>query len=256
MSGCRPWVVKVGGALCERPSSRALLARRLAEHKGPLVVVHGGGARASAVQRAMGGEARFVGGRRITSTADLDAVEMALCGTVNKALVRDLIAAGRRAVGLSGCDAGLVSCDLVPGLGLVGRPVAVRPAILSLLLRQAFTPVVAPVSLGPSGEAVNVNADEVACALAAALRSPRLLLLSDVEGLLLDGRPRAGVDSSEVDRLVRGGQVSGGMEPKLKSAAAAATRGVGDVRIAGFDGGPLRSIRGTRVRARKEVACA
>lgn len=256
MSARRPWVVKVGGALCDRPASRTLLARRLAEHPGPLVVVHGGGGRISAIQKALGGEARFVGGRRVTTAGDLEAVEMALCGPANKALVRDLVAAGRRAVGLSGCDAGLVACELVAGLGLVGRPVAVRPEILSLLLRAGYTPVVAPVSQGPSGQAVNVNADEVACALAAALASPRLLLLSDVEGLLLDGRPRARVDISEVERLLRSGQIDGGMEPKLRSAAAAAMRGVGDVRIAGFDGRPLRSIRGTRVRARKEAACA
>ena len=141
-----PWVVKIGGRLCEDPLVRARLAAACAELGQPLVIVHGGG-----------------------------------CA------VTELQAAGQPAVGLSGCDGGMVQCELVSGLGAVGIPVHVAPALLTSLLASGYVPVISPVSLGPDGQAVNVNADELACALAAALGAERLLLLSDVPGVRVGG---------------------------------------------------------------------
>ena len=245
----RPWVVKTGGRLCEEQAQRSRLARACAKVDSPLVLVHGGGAQVSRWQRAYGLESRFIEGRRVTTRDDLAIVEMVLSGAVNQALVRALAAAGRPAVGLSGCDGGLVTCELVPDLGRVGAPAAVNIDALSALLAAGFTPVVSPVSLGPDREAVNVNADEVACAVATALGAERLLLLSDVDGVRAGNGTRADVASEEVETLVTSGYNTGGMIPKLRAAAAAVAGGVGEVRIGGFDGRPLGAIEGTRVRA-------
>lgn len=247
-SGARSWVVKVGGWLCEDPATRAALARACASLGRPLVVIHGGGAAVTRLQERLGLEARFVEGRRATTDADLDAVEMALTGGANPALVRALGAAGLRAVGLSGCDAALARCRRVPELGRVGTPSAIDPSLLRFLLAAGCTPVVSPVSLGPDGEALNVNADELACSVAAALGAERLLLLSNVEGVRVDGEWRGDISTGEVEPLIAAGTVSGGMIPKLRAAAVAVASGVGEVRIAGFDGGPLSEIGGTRVR--------
>lgn len=252
MSGRRVWVVKIGGALCEEEASRRRLAESCARLDHPLVVVHGGGRQVTELQTRLGNGPRFIDGRRVTTPEDLALVEMALCGAVNKTLVRDLIVAGRRAVGLSGCDGAMVRCERVSELGLVGTPSAVEADLLVNLLATGYTPVVAPVSLGPSGEAVNVNADEVACVLAMALRAERLLLLSDITGVLMNGSVASVMEAGRAAEYLESGQIAGGMVPKLKAASRAAGGGVGEVVIGGFAGGPLASVRGTRVSGGKE----
>jgi acetylglutamate kinase len=244
-----PWVIKIGGLLCEDRDSRTNLARACASLQHPLVLVHGGGAAVTRLQTLLGGEPQFVEGRRVTSVADMALVEMVLTGSINGDLVRALQVAGRAALGLSGCDAGLLRCQLVEGLGRVGRPVHVEPQSLHVLLEAGYTPVVSPVSLGPDGEAVNVNADEAACAIAAGLGAARLLLLSDVEGVRVESTWQADVAGDRVEDLVASGEVTGGMIPKLRAAAAATAHGVGEVRIAGFAAGDLELVRGTRVHA-------
>jgi acetylglutamate kinase len=241
------WVVKIGGRLCEDRDSQQRLARTLAGFDSPTVLVHGGGDAVTRLQASLGHEPRFIEGRRVTAVEDLDAIEMVLTGTINQALVRALAAAGRPALGLSGCSAGLVRCDLVDGLGRVGSPRAVDPRVLHLALGAGYVPVVSPVSLGPDGDPVNVNADEMAAALAASLGAERLLLLSDVEGVRVEESWQAEIPSAEVESLVASGEVTRGMIPKLRAAARAVALGVGEVRIAGFDGGRLEAVRGTRV---------
>lgn len=248
-----PWVVKIGGRLIEERDSRMRLARACAALDRALVIVHGGGSSVTRLQARLGLESRFSGGRRVTSEADLEVVQMVLSGTLNKALVRDLVAAGRPAAGVAATDAGLVRCDLVPDLGRVGLPARVDTALLESLQAGGFTPVVSPVSLGPDGEPVNVNADELAGALAVALGAGRLLLLSDVEGVRVDSVWRDDVAGHEVEHLIERGQVTDGMVPKLRTAAAALERGVGEVHIAGFDAGSLENVRGTRVHSDPEV---
>ena len=243
-----PWVVKVGGRLVEDPASRMRLALAAAALREPMVLVHGGGDRVSRMQQQLGRTPRFVDGRRVTDFEDLEVLEMVLCGAINKTLSRDLTAAGRPAVGIAGTDAGFVTCDLVPELGRVGRPTRVHSAALAALLNAHLTPVVAPVSLGPDGSPVNLNADECAAALAVALQSPRLLLLSDVEGVRVEDGWCGEVAGHAVEALVASGEVTGGMIPKLRAAAAATRAGVREVRIAGFDGS-LAAVGGTRVHA-------
>jgi acetylglutamate kinase len=250
------WVVKAGGRLCEEPSLRARLAAVCAAASRPLVLVHGGGDAVTKLQRALGVSERFVGGRRVTGEDELDAVEMMLSGVINKTMVRVLSAAGARAVGVSGCDAGMIRCVLVEGLGRVGVPDRVDAALPKLLLRSGRLPVVSPISLGPDGGAVNVNADEAAAALAVALKAERLLLLSDVEGVMVSGECRETIEPMEVEPLIAAGEATRGMIPKLRAAALAVTGGVGEARIAHFSGEPLEDIGGTRVSARlRESAC-
>lgn len=241
------WVVKAGGRLLEDPVLRGRLAVSCAQAERPLVLVHGGGDAVTRLQQALGFAPRFVEGRRATTAEEMQAVEMVLSGTMNKMMVRDLIAAGARAVGLSGCDAGLIRCTLVDGLGRVGTPERVDAAILGVLHRTGLIPVVSPVSLGPDGLPVNVNADEAASTLAVALRAQRLLLLSDVEGVKVEEAWRETVDAGEVEALVAAGEVTRGMIPKLRAARRSIARGVGEVLIGGFSGGRLADVSGTRV---------
>lgn len=242
----RPWVVKVGGRLCEDPRVRAELATACARLNQPLVLVHGGGCMVTDLQARFGVTPRFHEGRRVTDASDMTVVEMALSGTINKDLVRALGDAGRVAVGLSGCDANLVRCSLVPDLGAVGEPMRVDTTALVALLNAGFTPVVSPVSLGPSGEPVNVNADEMACAVAESLGAARLLLLSDVSAVRVGGADQAAIADGNVEALILLGEIQGGMIPKLRAAARAVRAGVGEVRIAGF-GAVLADIVGTMV---------
>jgi acetylglutamate kinase len=228
------WVVKIGGRLCEDRDSQERLARALADLARPLVLVHGGGDAVTRLQASLGCEPRFVEGRRVTGAEDLAAIEMVLSGSINPSLVRALVRAGRPALGLSGCSAGLV-------------PRSADVGVLEFALRSGYLPVVSPVSLGPDGEPVNVNADEVAAALGAALGAARLLLLADVEGVRVERTFQTEIRSDAVERLVAAGEVTRGMIPKLRAAATAVAGGVGEVRIAGFAGGSLEQIRGTRV---------
>lgn len=242
-----PWVVKIGGRLCEDVALRQELAAACAAVGAPLVLVHGGGAQITRLQAHFGAEPRFHEGRRITEAADLAVVEMALSGSINKDLVRALRAAGCEAVGVSGCDGGLIECALVPSLGRVGVPERVDPALLLTLLAAGWTPVVSPVSAGPDGAAVNVNADEAACALAAALGAERLLLLSDVEAVRIEGENATTLEVAGVEALIASGEIHDGMVPKIRSAALAVGAGVGRVVIGGYAGGSLEGVRGTEI---------
>jgi len=247
----RLWVAKIGGRPCEAPSVLARFAAACASTRRPLVVIHGGGDGVTRVQAALGIEPRFVEGRRVTDPASMEAVEMVLSGAINKSIVRALGRAGRPALGVSGCDAGMTRCHPAEGLGRVGTPAVVDTHLLTLALDAGLTPVVSPVSLGHDGEAVNVNADDFAAAVAAALRAGRLLLLSDVEGVRVETSWRESIAPEEVETLIARGEIAGGMIPKMRAAALAVASGVGEVRIGVCPDGHLGSTAGTAIRTRK-----
>src|SRR5262249_58882883 len=125
-------------------AARSALARACGRHPTPLVLVHGGGASLTRVQEALGESPRFVEGRRVTDARSLETADMVLSGATNHALVRSLTAAGRPAVGLSGCDAALVRCALLPQLGRVGAPAEIKPFVLPLLLGPGYPPAISP----------------------------------------------------------------------------------------------------------------
>lgn len=207
-----------------------------------VVIVHGGGDEVSAMQRKLGMEPQFVGGRRVTSDADLDVVRMLLSGTINKRIVAQLLSAGARAVGISGEDAGLLSARVTDtAFGRVGRDVQADVSILRDLLAAGWLPVVSPVAgdrESLSGAGLNVNGDDAATAVAVALQADELCFVADVEGVLENGTRIPRLDSASIRDLAARAVVHGGMLAKLEAAVAAIDAGVGSVRI-----GTLEAIR-------------
>jgi acetylglutamate kinase len=210
----RRLVLKVGGAVTDGAAAQVLA---LADAGHEVCVVHGAGPQISAELRRRGLPVEFVGGRRVTSAAALEVVRASLA-SVN----RELCAAiGPPAVGLLGDEIGLEAAQ-VPELGLVGDPLPVRPPGIEKALKAGEIPVVAPLASGP----LNVNADEMAAALAVGLGADQLLFLTDVPGLLLGGAVVAAIAAGEADRLLADGALEGGIVPKLRAAATAARLGV------------------------------
>ena len=230
-------LVKLGGRVQQDPALPAAIARLCLERPGAVCVVHGGGDEVSALQRAMGLEPRFVGGRRVTGPEDLELVRMALSGTSNKRVVGALVGAGVAAVGVSGEDAALLVADVAdPALGRVGRVTRVDGRLLETLLAAGFVPVVSPLARDATGEgALNVNGDDAAAALAAALGADEVLFLADVPGVLVAGAVVPSLDAAAARGLVADGVAAGGMAAKLDAALAALAAGVPRARIGGLD---------------------
>lgn len=229
-------VVKVGGNEVDDPEWVARLAAVLARGGRAAVVVHGGGKEISALQEALGLRPEWRDGLRVTTPEVMRVVAMVLSGIVNKRLTAALVGAGADAVGISGEDGGLLrAVPLRSGaLGRAGEVTAVRAELLERLLALGLTPVVSPVSRGEDGEPLNVNADDAAAAIAAALGAAELLFVSNVPGVLEAGETVAELGTGEVEAFVADGRASGGMAPKLR-AAARAVGAVGTVRIGGME---------------------
>lgn len=229
-------VVKVGGNEVDDACWVHRLARALAARGGHLVVVHGGGKEVSELQRALGAEPEWRDGLRVTSNEAMRVVSMVLSGLVNKRLVSAMLSAGLEAVGISGEDGGLLRARVARGgaLGRIGEIEQVRAELIRGWLGQGLTPVVSPVSRGPEGAALNVNADDAAAAVAAGLGAEELLFVSNVPGVLANGAPLPSVGAEEVEALIADGTAQGGMAPKLRAAARAAGA-VGRVRIGGME---------------------
>jgi len=227
-------VVKIGGRVQGQEALAAVLAAAWRRTPGALVVVHGGGDEVTALQRRLGTEPTFVGGRRVTREEDVELLRMALSGVANKRLVSALVREGVEAVGISGEDAGLLLAE--PGdlaaLGRVGRVRRVNVRFLWDLLDGGFFPVVSPLAAAHDGSgALNVNGDDAAAAVAAALDADELLLVADVPGVLVGGEPAPTLDATSARAAVASGEASGGMAAKLDAALAALAHGVPQVRI-------------------------
>jgi acetylglutamate kinase len=237
-------VVKLGGRVLTDPRLPAALAARFATAGQRVVVVHGAADEVSALQRAFGVTPTFVAGLRVTSADDIDRIRMALSGLANKRLTAALITAGVPAVGLSGEDgAMLVAHPADDGvLGAVGTVAAVDTALLELLLEGGYLPVIAPLARAargaggpsPATAALNINADDGAATIAAALGAQELLLVADVERV----RTRHG-DAAELDRTaahaaIASGEIQDGMAVKVRAALSALASGVPRVRIGGI----------------------
>ena len=247
-------VLKVGGRPQRDPALSTALAAAHRSAPGSLVVVHGGGDEVSTLQSMYGIVAQFSGGRRITSAQDLEILRMALSGSANKRLVAALNDAGVPALGLSGEDAGLLRATPTDPehFGFVGTPSAVNDSLVHHLLRGGYLPVISPVSRSDDesmGAVLNVNGDDAAAVLAVALAANELLLVSDVEGVRVDGAAVARLDADEAQQLVNDGTAAGGMAAKLQAALAALEGGVARVRISDIAaiGQPDRGTVLTRV---------
>lgn len=230
-------VIKIGGNEVDDPRWVASLASTIAALRGSMVLVHGGGKEISELQRALGAEPQWRDGRRVTTPEALRAVSMVLSGLVNKRLVAALVGAGVRAVGISGEDAGTLRAELLDG-GRMGHTGAIREVdtdVIRTLLAAGILPVLSPVSRGEDGGPLNVNADDAAAAVAAALGADRFLMVSNVPGVLWTDAVLDEVTVPQVEELIGRGIVAGGMAPKLRAAARAAAAGLGEVRIGGLD---------------------
>lgn len=228
-------MLKVGGRVLTDPALPGAVARWRAAAEGGTCIVHGGGDDVTALQRAFGVEPTFIGGRRVTSARDIDVLRMSLSGITNKRLVAVLTAAGVPAIGLSGEDGRLIVASRVenPALGLVGTPAHVNTELLLRVLDGGWTPVIAPLSCDSAteGGVLNVNADDAAAAVAAALGARELLMVADVPGILVDGAPLAQLPAAHAFALLDRGLVAGGMAAKVESAVEALRHGVPRVRI-------------------------
>jgi acetylglutamate kinase len=236
-------VVKIGGrAQGDARLGPALAAAAVAagESGASLCVVHGGGDDVSALQRRLGLEPVFKGGRRVTSEADLEIVRMVLSGTINKRLVAMLLSHGVRAVGISGEDAMLFRSGATDPerLGRVGGIVTVDPSVVRQLLAGGFVPVISPLArdADATGRGLNVNGDDAAAALAGALSADELVFVADVPGVLDRDAVIPSLVVEEADSLIATGVAAGGMAAKLEAATAALRGGVACVRISGLDG--------------------
>ena len=230
-------VVKLGGSAMEDPK----LAARFAQDVGLLrtvgikpVVVHGGGPQVSALSERLGLATEFRDGLRVTDAETLRVAKMVLVGDINIDVVSALNLAGTPAVGLSGDDANLLLArKLAPNgddLGFVGEITDVNTALLEHLMEVAV-PVVATVATDGNGQSYNVNADPAAAAIAVALRAAKLVMLTDVPGLIVEGELVAELTVSEADTYLERGAAEGGMGPKLRAAADAVRGGVGRAHI-------------------------
>jgi acetylglutamate kinase len=227
-------VVKVGGSLMKDASALGEVARALAALPGRTVVVHGGGPEITQWQERLGLSVEWRDGLRVTSLESVQVASMVLTGWVNKRIVSALARAGQLALGVSGEDGRLIEAVRKEGgrLGEVGEVARVNHALLRTLIAAGTTPVISPISSGPEGVPLNVNADEAAIAVAAALPASRLLLVSDVPGVLVDGQVVSTLTAADAERLIRAGAATGGMVVKLRQALVAARAGV-EVRIGG-----------------------
>lgn len=210
------------------------------------VVVHGGGPQINLVLDQMGIRSKFVRGMRLTDEPTMDVVEMVLGGKVNKAIVHQINQQGGKAVGLSGKDGGLIQAKKLQILhqedsnkpteiidpGLVGEVTRIDSDIIEKLTQQGFIPIIAPVGAGEAGETYNINADLVASQIAIALKAGRLILLTDVDGVLdTAGDLISSIDAQKIKKMIADKRISGGMIPKIEFGLSALENGVEKVQI-------------------------
>ena len=239
-----PVVVKYGGHAMGDDGLARLFARDIVLLRqigvNP-IVVHGGGPQIGAMLERLEIKSEFVDGLRVTDQAAVDVVEMVLSGAINKQIVAAIDAAGGRAVGLSGKDAGMIKAERltrtkrdpdsniekVVDLGFVGEPKDVSPDVLNVLAGAGMIPVIAPLGVGPAGETLNINADTVAGAIAGASNAARLVLLTDVAGVMDgDGHLVSEMSAADARRMIDDGTATGGMIPKLGTCLDAIDQGV------------------------------
>ena len=240
-------VVKYGGNAMTEEHLKHSFARDMVMMKlvgiNP-VVVHGGGPQIGRMLERMGKESRFVDGMRVTDEETMDVVEMVLGGLVNKEIVNLINGKGGKAVGITGKDGGLIRARKMlmsregdngredVDIGYVGEVESINPALVELLEKAAFIPVIAPVGVGADGRAYNINADLVAGKLAEELKAEKLMLLTNTTGVLdKQGQLLTGLNTAKVEGLIADGTIYGGMLPKIRCALEAVNGGANSCHI-------------------------
>lgn len=227
------FVIKYGGHVMGDP----VLSRQFAEDIVLLkqvginpIVVHGGGPQIGKMLDRLKIQSSFIDGLRVTDAATVEIVEMVLCGSINKQIVAEINSAGGIAVGLSGKDGGLIEArklrrsvrdpdsniEKILDLGFVGEPTRINPTLLQEFSESNIIPVIAPIGIGASGETFNINADTAAGTIAAAIGAAKLMILTDVSGVLNENKELISeLSFSEVRKLIKDKVITGGMIPKV-----------------------------------------
>ena len=243
-------VIKYGGAAMQSEELKAGVIEDIAWLAGTgadVVLVHGGGPELSALQKRLGLKPHFVDGLRYTDEDTMEAALMALCGKVNKELVRLLQNQGIKSVGISGIDGGLLLCEKQssPDIGFVGNVQKVGTDILKTLMKDCYIPVVSTVGLGEDGQLYNVNADTAAAEIAVGLAADDYITISDIPGLLRaadDPESLIGeIKANDVEGLIEEGVITGGMIPKARGLAGAVRNGAARASI--IDGRVINALR-------------
>jgi acetylglutamate kinase len=253
-------VIKVGGHAMVNPEVMSdiiqdvVLLRFVGIHP---IIVHGGGPEISEKMKRMGKESQFVGGLRVTDDETLEIARMVLVGNINTEIVALIGKHGGKGVGLSGKDGKTIIAKKKPSqkimiedvehevdLGWVGDTEIINTELINILIKEDYIPVISPIAMDVNGKALNINADTVAGDIAAALNAKKLILMTDVPGLLKDINDRdsriSRVAIEDIEKLVDSGLISGGMIPKMRSAATSVTSGVDKIHI--IDGSVSHSI--------------
>ena len=239
-------VIKYGGNAMTDPALQQAFAEDVVLLKlvgiNP-VVVHGGGPQIEGLLKRLGKQGQFIQGMRVTDAETMEVVEWVLGGEVQQEIVGMINRAGGKAVGLTGRDGGLIKAQklklvdqqdpsVVHDVGQVGDIVSIDPSVVKSLEDAGFIPVVSPIGFGEDGESYNINADVVAARLATVLRAEKLLLLTNIRGVLdKAGELLTNLSATEVDALIADGTISGGMIPKIAGALEAAHSGCNSVHI-------------------------
>ena len=239
-------VIKYGGNAMTDPALQRAFAEDVVLLKlvgmNP-VVVHGGGPQIEAALKRLGKEGRFIQGMRVTDAETMEVVEWVLAGEVQQDIVGLINAAGGKAVGLTGRDGGLIRArklrmqdsqdpSIEHDVGQVGDIVSIDPSVVRALQDDQFIPVVSPIGFGDQNESYNINADVVAAKLATVLQAEKLLMLTNIAGVLdKEGKLMTDLTARRIDELFADGTISGGMLPKIAGALDAARSGVNAVHI-------------------------
>jgi acetylglutamate kinase len=233
-------VLKIGGNELDDPAFLAGLAVKIKAMADKPVIVHGGGKAIKTLQTKFGIEPRYIDGLRVTDDETMALVAMALCGASNVSIVQALTNAGVDAQGFNGADRGLLRAQqmqpLGGDLGRVGQITEVRAEVIREALAAGVVPVIAPVAFADDGGLYNINADQAAGVVAAALGAGSVIFLTNVSGVLHEGRALEHLTQAEAQALIANGVARDGMAVKLKAALDALSAGVGAATITNLDG--------------------
>ena len=234
----KTFVIKYGGAAMTEPALRETFGKDVTILRKigiNIVIVHGGGKEITDIAAKLGIETRFVDGQRYTDEAMVEVVQMVLAGKINKEIVNLINQNDGDAIGLSGVDNMLLRAEKLSDgkqdLGFVGRVTSVNVPFIELLLKNGLMPVIAPVGIGVNGTVLNVNADLAAGTIADALKAEKLVYLSDIEGIVVNGKRVSTITEAEAKNFVEQGAIFGGMIPKVQSAFKTLNAGVKKVHI-------------------------
>ena len=232
-------VIKYGGsAMIEEELKRSFAQDIvLLQSLGMLpVIVHGGGPEVSKAMERLGQKVSFIDGFRVTTSENLKVTEMVLSGTINKEIITHLNTFGGKAVGVSGKDGLLIEASKKKheggvDLGYVGEIKSVNPELLFVLLKQGFLPVVSPIGLGKDGITYNINADTTASRIAVSLEAYKMIFMTDVDGVLKNGKLVSQLTSYEAENMINKKVISGGMAPKVDASLYCIKNGIESVQI-------------------------